>query len=232
MQDHGGPIGNRIAPRPDWLARRPHHLARDVLKDGTYVRVGSTNRRADEQLIADMVRSARSKAFDEQPLPDLDSEAIDFRAASESFASLRALTKKDLETLRLVTKHQGRKVPTAGGILLFATDREREFPDAGIQAGRFDGTDKSRILDQSAIHSLPLQAVEDAIAFVQKHAFHGATIGTVKRSDTWNVPPVAIGKLSSTPSPTPTTHSEERRFGFRSSTTVSKPRTPGCSRSA
>ena len=43
------------------------------------------------------------------------SEALDFRAASESFAPVRALTRRDLETLRLVTEHQGRKVPTVGG---------------------------------------------------------------------------------------------------------------------
>ena len=48
----------------------------------------------------------------------------------------------DLDTLRIVTKHQGRKVPTVGGMLLFGYERERRFPDAWIQAGRFDGLDK------------------------------------------------------------------------------------------
>lgn len=56
---------------------------------GTYVRVGSTNRRADAALIAEMRRYILSEGFDEQPLPDLDSEAVDFRAASESFARVR-----------------------------------------------------------------------------------------------------------------------------------------------
>ena len=163
-----------------------------VSDTGAYVRVGSTNRRADDDLIADMGRTARGEAFDEKPLPELDSEAIDFRAASESFAPLRHLTKKDFETLRLVTKHQGRMVPTVGGIILFGRDREREFPDAWIQAGRFAGTDRSRIIDQSNIHSRPLQAVEEAIAFVQKHSRHGATIGPVKRTDVWTAPPIAV----------------------------------------
>jgi hypothetical protein len=42
-----------------------------------------------------------------------DSEALDFRAASESFAGVRKLTRRDLETLRLVTQHQGRIVNRA-----------------------------------------------------------------------------------------------------------------------
>jgi len=181
-------VGVEVHPSPS----RPHFMAQDGLTGGTYVRIGSTNRRADEELIAEMRRSARGEAFDEQPLSELDSEAIDFRLASESFASIRKLRKGDLETLRLVTAHQGRKVPTVGGMLLFGGDRQRQFPDAWIQAGRFDGTDKSRILDQVEIRSHPSQAIEDAIAFVQKHSLHGAQIGSVKRTERWSVPPVAL----------------------------------------
>lgn len=43
---------------------------------------------------------ARGEAFDEQPMPGLDSAALDFRAASESFAAVRKRTRRDLETLR------------------------------------------------------------------------------------------------------------------------------------
>lgn len=68
-------------------------------------------------------------------MPDLDSEAIDFRAASESFAPRRKLKRSDLQTLRLLTVHQGKKVPTIGGMLLFGRDRARHFPDAWILRG-------------------------------------------------------------------------------------------------
>lgn len=98
------------------------------------MRVGSTNRRADRELTEELRRYTRGEGFDEQPMPGLDSEALDFRAASESFAAVRRLTRRDLVTLRLVTDHQGRKAPTVGGMLLFGRDRERHFPDAWIQA--------------------------------------------------------------------------------------------------
>jgi predicted HTH transcriptional regulator len=93
------------------------------------MRVGSTNRRADAELIGELRRFARGEGFDEQPMSGLDSEAIDFRAASES-----------LETLG--------PVPTVGGMILFGKDRERHFPDSWIQAGRFRGTNKSHILEE------------------------------------------------------------------------------------
>ena len=171
---------------------RPHYLTSAGPEGGVYVRVGSTNRRADRELIDELRRFARGETFDEQAMPECDSEALDFRAASELFASVRKLKRSDLDTLRLMTKHQGRKVPTVGGMLLFGRERDRYFPDAWVQAGRFRGTDKTDIIDTLEIRSLPLQAVEEAIAFVQKHSLHGMEIGSVRRKERWNLPPVAV----------------------------------------
>jgi ATP-dependent DNA helicase RecG len=178
----------QVHPSPS----RPHYLSREGLAGGVYVRVGSSNRRADHEMIEELRRFARGEAFDEQPMPGLDSEVLDFRAASESFAPVRKLARRDLATLRLVTDHQGRKVPTVGGMILFGKDRERHFPDAWIQAGRFDGADRSRIIDRTEIHSFPVRAVEEAIAFVHKHTLHGAEIGPVRRKERWSLPPVAV----------------------------------------
>lgn len=171
---------------------RPHYLKREGVESGTYVRVGSTNRRADAEMVQELRRSTRGESFDEQPMPDLDSEAIDFRAASEFFAPVRKLSRRDLESLRLLTDHQGRKVPTVGGVLLFGRERERHFPDAWIQAGRFAGTVKARIADHAEIRALPVRAVDEAIAFVEKHALRALDIGRGRRTERWNLPPVAV----------------------------------------
>jgi hypothetical protein len=53
-----------------------------------------------------------------EAMPDLDSEALDFRAASESFAPMRRLKRADLDTPCLLTAHQGRSVPTGRGLVL------------------------------------------------------------------------------------------------------------------
>jgi len=77
-------------------------------------------------------------------------------------------------------------------MILFGRERERHFPDAWIQAGRFAGTDKSHILDRAEIRSFPALGVEESVAFVQKHAWQGAAIGAVRRMDRWSVPPEAV----------------------------------------
>ncbi len=171
---------------------RPHHLRTLGPDEGVFVRVGSTNRRADAALIEEIRRYARNESFDEQPMPELDPEAIDFRAASESFAELRRLTQKDLDTLRITTRHQGRRVPTVGGVLLFGRERSRFFPDAWIQAGRFLGSERSRILDTLEIRSLLPQAVEDGLAFVQRSVAREAVVTGARRAERWTYPLVAV----------------------------------------
>ena len=171
---------------------RPHHLNQRGPKEGVYVRVGSTNRRADAFLIDEMLRFQRVSAFDEQPMPELNSEVIDFRVASEYFKPIRKLTRPALQTLKILTAYQNRIVPTVGGVLLFAASRLDHFPDAWIQAGRFHGKDRRRIIDSTEVRSFLPGAAEEVIEFLQKHMSREAVIGAVKRTDRWTFPIVAV----------------------------------------
>jgi predicted HTH transcriptional regulator len=171
---------------------RPHYLQRLGPEDGIFVRVGSTNRRAEALQIEELKRWNRMDSFDEQAVPDLKSEAIDFRAASEFFAPYRQLTPQAWSTLRVTTEHQGRQVPTIGGLLLFGKDRFARFPDAWIQAGRFAGGNRARLLDSAEIRSFLPRAADEAVAFARKHLTHESIIEGVRREDRWSIPLVAI----------------------------------------
>ncbi|MBI3470547.1 MAG: putative DNA binding domain-containing protein [Candidatus Solibacter usitatus] len=177
-----------IYPSPN----RPHYLNRLGPAEGVFVRVGSTNRRAGSFLIEEMRRYNQVSSFDEQPMPDLNSEAIDFRVASEFFKPIRKLTSQGLQSLKLTTGYQRRIVPTIGGVLLFGAARLKHFPDAWIQAGRFAGRDRRRILDSTEVRSYLPGAAEEVIAFLRKHMTREAVIGPVKRTGQWTFPVVAV----------------------------------------
>jgi len=171
---------------------RPHYVKKHGLNEGTYIRVGSTNRRADNEIIKELQRIVRNESFDAQPMPELSSEAIDFRAASEQFKAMRKLAQRDLETLEIVTTYQGKKVPTIAGVLLFSKAKEKYFPDAWIQAGRFKGTDKSKIIDSVTLKGFLVEALTDAFSFVEKHAMQRIQIEGLRHQKTWDIPINAV----------------------------------------
>jgi predicted HTH transcriptional regulator len=171
---------------------RPHHFVSEGRERGVYIRVGASNRRADPQMRAELERTSRNEAYDELPVPGLSSEAIDFRAASELFAPVRRIRRRDLVSLHLVTRHRKRLVPTNGGIILFGESRDSLFPDAWIQVGRFGGTTRSRVLDTREFHEYPAEAIESAIEFVRKHAQLSFRIRGARREERWNVPLAAV----------------------------------------
>lgn len=167
---------------------RPHNVKTLGPENGTFVRIGSTNRQADGPLREELARWAKHHSFDEEPMPENNPEAIDFGVASGLFSGLREWNNNTMESLRLVTKHQGRMVPTVGGILLFSDAREKLFPDAWIQCGRFKGNDKVDLLDQLDIKNhLPL-ALSDAFDFIKKHTSIAAEFGELQRTDRASIP--------------------------------------------
>ena len=173
-------------------ALRPHWMKSLGIENGALVRVGSTNRQADAALAAELRRSALNLSYDEEPMPEINPEALDLRVASGLLAGMREWNESRAETLNLLVRHQGRLVPTVGGVLLFGSVRERYFPDAWIQCGRFRGKDKAEILDQQEVKNhLPL-ALEKTDEFVRKHASRRAEFGELRRKDVWNVPLEAV----------------------------------------
>ena len=173
-------------------SNRPHYLKKKGIEVSTYVRVGSTNRVADRELIETLKRSVRSKTFDEELCFTANEEDINIDLITELFKPHRKVKESDLYTLDILSKDQNHPMPTNGGVLLFAQDREKYFPDAWIQAGRFQGKDKAYIIDNYEIRDpLPL-AIEQGVNFVRKHINVGYTIKELKHEEAWAVPKIAI----------------------------------------
>jgi predicted HTH transcriptional regulator len=178
----------QVFPSP----QRPHYIKAQGFPDGVYVRVGSTNRVADPAQAEELRRVVLGRSFDEEPVPGLNTEALDFRAASECFAEVRRLKKADLESLQLVTRHQGRLAPTVGGVLLFGGDRLKHFPDAFIRAGCFAGQDKQTILDSQDVKSLPVPAIEETLRFVKRNTRRSLRVERTRSTEAWEFPLVAL----------------------------------------
>ena len=145
----------------------------------------------------------------------------------------RAVGQRTWANLRVTTEHQGRQAPTIGGLLLFGKDRFKRFPDSWIQAGRFAGVNRSRLMDSVEVRSYLPYAAEEAIAFAGKHLTRESVIEGVRRKDRWSIPLVAIREAVMNA----IVHSDYAQLGARpsglpSSTIESRSRILGYCRSA
>lgn len=109
---------------------RPHYLTAEGPEKGVYVRLGSSNRQADRELVGELRRSAEGIAFDELPMPELSIEDLDLNEARRIFEGRRKLTDREMLTLKLLRQEQGKLVPTKGAMLLFGKERIFHFADA------------------------------------------------------------------------------------------------------
>jgi predicted HTH transcriptional regulator len=173
--------------------RRPHYLTKHGKDEGTYIRLGASNRKAGPDIIAELGRSARGIPFDRLPatgatLEDLDTDALGGKLGRE-------LDPHALQTLELVAEDQGRLVPTNGGVLVASPNPEHFFPFAWVQCARFRGSTKRDIWDQQEIYGpLPL-AVDKVMRFLEQNAFRHAEFGDVYRRDRWSIPTRALREI-------------------------------------
>jgi len=173
----------------------PHrpYFVRSLGRDrGSFVRVGSSNRRASKEILAELERTARNVAFDEEPMPRLSRSDLDLETARARFADRRNLERRDLVSLGLLVRQGRREVPTVGGILLFGKSRLEHFPDARIRMARFAGTDRASIIDRLESESDPIQAIEDALAFLARSTPLGMILDGSRRRDLPQFPPAAL----------------------------------------
>ncbi len=171
---------------------RPYYVQKLGREEGTFVRVGASNRRASAEILAELARTARNITFDEEALPGTTRSDLDLELARTRFAGRRELEHKDLLSLSLLVRQGGKEVPSVGGMILFGRDRLRHFPDARIRLARFAGRDRAAITDRVEAEFDPIRAIEEALAFLRRSTAMGMVVEGARRRDLPQFPPVAL----------------------------------------
>ena len=176
----------------------PFYLKNEGPEDGVYVRLGSTNRKAGPEILAELHRTVRRVSFDQEPCPELGEDNLDLAKAESAFKSVnRSIDKHKLESLGLVVPYAGRKTVSHGCLILFGKekDRSRFFPDARVSCARFRGIDKSQFIDRLDIQGSILDAVNDVPIFIRRNTRLLSKIESFKREDIPAYPQVAVREV-------------------------------------
>lgn len=177
----------------------PYHLKHKSVDESTFIRVGSTNRLASPEIIAELERQKQNRSFDSELVYSKTMEQIDISTFKSFFLEKTGeeLTISVLSKLELFRREQGKNLPTNALILLSDDElRKQQFPYAKIECARFKGTVPGNFIDRKTIDvNVGLQA-EQAYQFVLRHISQGSTDYTgVYRNDRWEYPVIAIREI-------------------------------------
>lgn len=171
----------------------PYYVKSAGLERGIYIRLGSTNRIADIEIQEALKRLSKNISFDELPCISATIAELDESLIASSFNKHRQkILQKNYPAFGITVSHLNRYYPSNGAILLFGVEHLRWFPDALVRCVCFRGIDKSQILDQKDIEGGLFSAVDETIAFIERHTNLSAEIDRIERKDIREYPPVVI----------------------------------------
>jgi len=172
----------------------PFYLNEKGPMNGVYVRLGSTNRLADERTRQELERIHKHSSFDQLPCAGTSVDDLDGLAIRRWFAGKDHIVDAAAqESLGILVRHGSGRVPSNGGLILFGHEqvKARCFPCARVSCARFLGVDKTKFLDRQDVPTL-LEAVEDVPRFIARNTRLASKIEGMQRQDIAEYPAIAI----------------------------------------
>ncbi|WP_417861365.1 RNA-binding domain-containing protein [Winogradskyella sediminis] len=176
----------------------PYYLKASGKTQGTYMRVGSSNRLASPEIIAELERQKRNISFDSELIYEKAFSDIDITNLLAFYKEKtgEVLDENSLKKLNLIVPHQD-NLKATHALVLFSNDplRESMFQNANVDCARFKGTTRHEFIDKKTIETnIALQA-EAAYNFVLKHINKGAAVKGIYTKDRWEYPVIAIREV-------------------------------------
>ncbi|MDR2233224.1 MAG: putative DNA binding domain-containing protein [Tannerella sp.] len=176
----------------------PYHLKEKGKLSGTYIRIGSTNRLADESIIAELERKRRNISYDSETIMDkpVNQLNIDTFVAIFKEKTGETLDVQTLKKLDLIKELNGVMYPTHA-MVLFSDDELRNsfFHFAKVECARFKGQSPDEFIDRKSITSNIAAQAEEAYNFVLRHINEGATVEGVYTVSKWEYPVKAVREV-------------------------------------
>ena len=165
---------------------------------GTYIRVGSSNRLADEEIISELERRKRNVSFDSELLMDKPASELKIESFKQEYQDKtgEVLDAHTLRKLELVKTMNGTEYPT-NALVLFSDDELRRslFPFVKVECARFKGATSDEFIDQKSILSDIATQAEEAYNFVLRHINKGAVVEGIYTVSRWEYPVKAIREI-------------------------------------
>lgn len=180
-------------------SKPPYFLKNKGKDQGTFIRVGSSNRLGDKESILRLERLASNISYDAELNYSKDFNELELDEFATFFKEKTGeeLTENILEKLDLIVNEQGQKRAT-NALVLLSNDKLKTqlFPNSKIECARFKGTKPGNFIDQKSFAGSIVGHAELALNFVKRHISEGTkNYEGVYRNDRWEYPIIALREV-------------------------------------
>lgn len=176
----------------------PYYIKSLGKEKGTFIRVGSTNRLADREIVEELERKRRSISYDSTPVYDIILEKLNLSTFMKLYQEKtgKKIDLVALSKLGLVKSEYEKQYPTVSAVLLSDNEiKHHYFPYAKIECARFKGTKTDETIDSKTINEPICLQPELAIEFIERTINKSSKIGRVYREERWEYPMLAVREL-------------------------------------
>ncbi|WP_027389018.1 RNA-binding domain-containing protein [Chrysiogenes arsenatis] len=166
----------------------PYYLKAAGKNEGTYIRVGATNRKASLTHIVELERQRVNRSFDEEIDTEFSLDTLDLSSLKIHFSAYgKPLDEQKLINLKLVQEEQGLLFPTHGLTILLGLKEH-----VAVKCARFKGNDMSVFVDRKEYQGDLLTQLANTEAFIKNHIHLHGEIRGLQRTDTYELPEAAL----------------------------------------
>lgn len=166
----------------------PYYLKSVGREQGTYIRLGASNRVASPEHIQQLELQRLNVSFDALANYQYPLEKFDLTVLEAAFkAADKTLTLEKMLNLKLVIEEQGQRYASHGLLILLG-----QYEHVITQCARFKGTNMSVFLDRKEYTGDLFSQIEQAEIFIKNHLSLRAEIRGLKRYDYLEIPENAI----------------------------------------
>jgi ATP-dependent DNA helicase RecG len=167
---------------------KPYFFKNQGKADGTYIRLGATNRIADQETIAELERQKRHISFDEEICYEFEYSQLDVSSLLKKFEDIgKPLNNEKLENLKLIKSENGKVYPTNALMIILG-----KFMHCTVKCARFKGTTMSVFIDKKEYGGDVFSILDNTQHFVLNHINLGAEIKGLYRKDIYEIPEIAL----------------------------------------
>ena len=166
----------------------PYYLKNKGKRSGTFVRIGSTNRLADETMILELERQKQGRSYDEDENLDFNIKNLNLDIIIDKFKQInKKANYEKLRNLKLIKSRRKKDYPANALLIILGA-----FDNSIVKCARFKGKTMEEFIDKKEFSGPLFEVLENVITFLKNHLNLSAKIMDIQRSEAYEIPIVAL----------------------------------------